>query len=363
MDSHPLSSPSPEAPSLPLYQMSTSPSQSGGLHPPPSSPPPPARRSNPPSRATSRSRSASPGSSPTPGISSTISPQSSRIFTSRPSPVVPPSQPASPSFSRPTSPRPHVSRQIEEPASPTSAHHDLSLSASGSTVDLSHIFERDVEFASTHHITPSEAVDVAIPPVLDEAVAALSSDEITSSELASSVRESEDTSGWSSPVTVSSVHISHQHSYATASRSPVRGSGARSFSPDSFSSGGREISPVGSPPLNIEVSGSSPPPTLFHPFTQHLSDALLDTSNLSHSPPAFTIPPVPFNSSPVTGVIPFPSVIGATSDADSLPASPSIENLHDHRRLSFMSLADIINDERLGELTGNSRTMEGGPSI
>lgn len=169
MDSHPLSSPSPEAPSLrtfafhqtstatpelirtfprrrhwisALYQMSTSPSQSGGLHPPPSSPPPPARRSNPPSRATSRSRSASPGSSPTPGISSTISPQSSRIFTSRPSPVVPPSQPASPSFSRPTSPRPHVSRQIEEPASPTSAHHDLSLSASGSTVDLSHIFER-----------------------------------------------------------------------------------------------------------------------------------------------------------------------------------------------------------------------------
>ena len=85
----------------------------------------------------------------------------------------------------------------------------------------------DVEFNATHHISPQEAVDVAIPPVLDEAAFALSSsDELSSSDLASMVRDSEDVgSGWSSPALPPTL--------PHTPRSPVRHSSARSRSPDS----------------------------------------------------------------------------------------------------------------------------------
>ncbi|BGP16603.1 hypothetical protein JCM10213v2_004605 [Rhodosporidiobolus nylandii] len=236
----------------------------------------------------------------------------------RPSPVVPPSPsvPPTPSFSRPTSPRP------SEPASPTTARArahsggqaalggqgDGQVSRSGSMVDLSHIFERDVEFAPSHLITPSEAVDVAVPPVLTEAAVALSyapSDPITSHDLAALVLDAEHDaqagSGWSSPVmppgiamhqpqVASPLHHGRHAHHANASRSPVRG--ARSLSPDSVGVG-RAVSPdssttfsVGTPPTSN--SGGSPPPLMVKqqgsaapppahslgPFGQRLAEAL-----------------------------------------------------------------------------------------
>ena len=89
-------------------------------------------------RDTSRSRSLSPTPSSPPRA--VVSPRTSRVFASRPSPVVPsPSLPASPSISRPPSPRPP--RGDDGPHSPAPPH-ELPVSAAALAVDLNHIFER-----------------------------------------------------------------------------------------------------------------------------------------------------------------------------------------------------------------------------
>ncbi|KAI5480748.1 hypothetical protein MNV49_007154 [Pseudohyphozyma bogoriensis] len=260
-------------------------------------------------------------------------------------------------------------------------------------MDLSHIFERDVEFASTHHLTSAEAVDVAIPPVLDEAAVALSAHEadLTQGEFASLVADhSEVGSGWNSPVTVPTLHASHHGTgHAGASRSPVRGGSGRSFSPDSIGSGRRATSPgsstsfsIGTPPLG-SVGGTSPPS--LHPFTKHLQEALEKTEKKGlvkrDSVGASSIASAGGTLSASQGSlglggIPFPSAGGV----DSLPNSPSLDQLndvaagHDVRRLSFISMADVINDERMAEITGSqfeqpiglggggvpSRTVSGG---
>lgn len=226
-----------------------------------------------------------------------------------------------------------------QPGSPARSTHDLSLSVSGSQPDLTHIFERgeerffgrwgravacrasrrrtranhplhaDVEFHATHHISPQEAVDVAIPPVLDEAAVALSSsDELSSSDLASIVRESEDVgSGWSSPALPPATP--HPHN---TSRSPVRQSSARSRSPDSPSS-------IGPPLLPVSHAGAP---------SGHAAK------------PSFSV-----------GAVPFPS--STASSTDHLATSASIDALGETeptmRRLSFTSYADLLNEERLAD--------------
>ncbi|BGP48586.1 hypothetical protein JCM10450v2_004462 [Rhodotorula kratochvilovae] len=381
---------------------------------------------------------------------------------SRPSPVVPPSPsvPPTPSFSRPTSPRPPPAARgaSEEPASPTRsrAHaggegallfsgtqDGAALSHSGSQVDLSHIFERDVEFAPSHHISPSEAVDVAVPPVLTEAAVALShaaeGDPITSRDLAALVLDAEHDaaagSGWSSPVIPPSFiahasppplsqqqHDKHQqpaaaqhplsHVYANASRSPTRGT--RSFSPDS-GSGGRAASPgsstfsVGTPPTS--TGGGSPPPPpqsgSLGPFSQRLAEALENEANKpglgapllgavvgqhrETSPegglaPGLTSAP----SSPPTVqrtssssqqytplkpslLLPFPAPGHGLAGADDPFSSPLHSPSHElpanplaaphPRKLSFASYADLVNEERLAELTGERLADAGAGAV
>ncbi|GAA5983752.1 hypothetical protein JCM5350_002384 [Sporobolomyces pararoseus] len=415
-----------------------------------------------------------------------IPPPPSNAFASRPSPVVPPSPSVigSPHHfpSRPTSPRPsrHAS---EEPSSPTRERStggaggggaamlgegvaSTGMGRSSSQVDLSHIFERDVEFAPSHHITPSEAVDVAVPPVLTEAIIALSTtdDPLVSHDVEALIHESEADaqagSGWSSPIMPPPHTLQHSHSqqshssqahplsqqhhppaspstfshsaYANASRSPVRSSHSRSFSPDSvdgieaLSSGGedrRAASPGGS---STAFSGGSPPtstgeispPTTsaggaafgLGPFGKKLAEALeneanklppglmgtttnvktIDTTTSVPAPPseksiranstssssASNLSPLrPANIlSPSSSLaVPFPSVSSPSSSSDqavplvsaspssvspqtelnSNPISSSVTAPHP-RRLSFISYADVINEERMAELTGES---------
>lgn len=432
-------------------------------------------------------------------------------FATRPAPVVPPSPsvPATPAFSRPTSPHPPASsRPKDEPASPVRSRGDSSdgatLSQSASQVDLNHIFERgelaalfaaflfgprslifsgwrctreaDVEFPTTHHITPSEAVDVAVPPVLTEAAVALSTaddDPIASRDLAALVLDAEQdaqaNSGWSSPVLPPGVSLhqwhqqqqqqqQHQHhsprqlsqaSYANSSRSPVRG--MRSFSPDSSSGGrgdGRAASPgssyfsAGTPPTS--TGGGSPPPAsmtasvqstataAFGPFSQRLAEALENEASKlpvgltgasaasvaakaaaqSSSSPEPTSPrsdasspsrrssqhilspnllrPFPTGSPSAVSSssedpfaaaspspLPSPSLTGssslqppttsASSSATPTPASIALANstgtaaglaAPHPRKLSFATYADLVNEERLAELTGERLAPE-----
>ncbi|KAK4703502.1 hypothetical protein P7C70_g2721, partial [Phenoliferia sp. Uapishka_3] len=303
-------------------------------------------------------RSLSPLQEPSP---TNISPRPSFVFVSRPSPIVPsPSVPASPSFSRPTSPRP--SRDIhDEPSSPSGPHSDQHqlASASASAVDLNHIFERDVEYTSTHQLSTQEAVDVAIPSALD--AASLASDDLSSDDIVSILQEvtGDAGSGWSSPIMAAPAsHLHHgQHPYVGASRSPTRGS--RSFSPDSTSSG-RATSPESSASFSIGTPGSSPPSAVYAPFTHHLSEAL-ESEARNGRKPTFALggPPTPGTSTK----IPFPSVsssstpseYGGASGLPGISSSASMESLGaDRRRLSFMSLADVINEERMAELTGTA---------
>ncbi|ORY64636.1 hypothetical protein BCR35DRAFT_308741 [Leucosporidium creatinivorum] len=365
---------SPTAASRTLPPHSTSPPSSGGRSP-----------------SHSRTRSLSPGASsslnPSPTSHAPLSPRSSQIL-GRPSPVVPsPSLPASPaSFSRPSSPRPH------EPASPTRATSQLPyelgssgmLSRSGSAVDLSHVFERDVEFGSTHVISAQEAVDVAIAPVLDEAALALSSaSDQQARDLLRDAQDEASSSGWSSPVGASPISHPGRHSYANASRSPTRSMGGgegRSFSPSSVD-GGRATSPGSSTSFSI----GTPPDETLHPFSQGLSDALEKTEAArttglggglddDRSPGGSSLfnpsqlggeivlpPPVMPTGLPAKSMlampIPFPNAASFDSPAGSIPASPSIETVNPSnpakaRRLSFLSYADVINEERLAELTG-----------
>ena len=164
----------------------------------------------------------------------------------------------------------------------------------------------DVEFNATQHISPQEAVDVAIPPVLDEAAFALSSsDELSSSDLASMVRDSEDVgSGWSSPALPPTL--------PHTPRSPVRHSSARSRSPDSRSSS--------NPPL-LPVSHAGTP-------TGHAAK------------PSYAV-----------GAVSFPS--STTSPMDHLSSGSSIDALGESepatRRLLFTSYADLLNEERLAD--------------
>ncbi|GAA5901007.1 uncharacterized protein JCM6883_004721 [Sporobolomyces salmoneus] len=461
----------------------------------------PSRRS----KSSSRQRSLSPATSPmqaldalagsppplhthssqgSPSTSGNKIPPPSNAFASRPSPVVPssPSVMGSPHHypsSRATSPRPsrHAS---EEPSSPTRERGtgtsnasmlgggdgvtSTGMGRSSSQVDLSHIFERDVEFAPSHHITPSEAVDVAVPPVLTEAIIALSAtdDPVVSHDVEALIHESEADaqagSGWSSPVIPPPPSLQHsqphplsqQHhppasppstfshsAYANASRSPVRSSHSRSFSPDSvegieaLSSGGedrRAASPGGS---STTFSGGSPPTSAgeisppatsagggafgLGPFGKKLAEALeneanklppglvgtVNASSTLKAPdsPSAVIPGPPSDKSPRTNSassfsnlsplrpsniisptsslsVPFPAVGSPSSSSDhSIPlvsASPSsvspqtelgsnpfntnssttnVANPHP-RRLSFISYADVINEERMAELTG-----------
>ncbi|GAA6053191.1 hypothetical protein JCM3770_000019 [Rhodotorula araucariae] len=403
------------------------------------------------------------------GSPAPVSPQgparSPAVALSRPSPVVPPSPsvPPTPSFSRPTSPRPPPSARgpSEEAASPTRtrAHggegpplfsgpqDGAPLRHSGSQVDLSHIFERDVEFAPSHHISPSEAVDVAVPPVLTEAAVALSQaaegDPITTRDLAALVLDAEHDavagSGWSSPVLppsfvahASPSSLSHAspsslsqaqapqhdkqqapqhplaHVYANASRSPTRGT--RSFSPDS-GSGGRAASPgssifsVGTPPTS--AGGGSPPPPpqsgSLGTFSQRLAEALEseaskpglgapllgtvvgqlretagDTglapglSSAPSSPPTVQCTSSSSQYTPLKPslLLPFPAGGLGGAGADDPFSSPLHSPSHElptnplaaphPRKLSFASYADLVNEERLAELTGE-RLADTGP--
>ncbi|GAA5833311.1 hypothetical protein JCM9279_001490 [Rhodotorula babjevae] len=465
----PLSAAHPDAPS---------PSRSGTLRGMPTSSRTTSARS-----ATARTRSRSPAPATTQSLSALSSPAAAsplgpphvpispsahaatnpQAALSRPSPVVPssPSVPPTPSFSRPTSPRPSASARGlagDEPVSPTRTRNSTlgagadaalsspsgaagqdggMLSASGSQVDLSHIFERDVEFAPSHHISPSEAVDVAVPPVLTEAAVALSvaadGDPITSRDLAALALDAEYDavagSGWSSPVVAPSAvahgqppPLAHQsqsqdkqqhplsHVYANASRSPTRGA-SRSFSPDS-GSGGRAASPesstfsVGTPPTS--AGGGSPPPpgALGGPFSQRLAEALENeaskpglgapflgaqratspesvvggsaaaASSASSSPPVPHVAPqspqqarsTSHSSASFTSALrpshlmPFPAGSHAGSDDPFSSSSPLHSPSHElganpvaaphPRKLSFASYADLVNEERLAELTG-----------
>ncbi|GAA5897845.1 hypothetical protein JCM8208_003173 [Rhodotorula glutinis] len=452
-------------------------------------PSPSTLRGMPPSRTTSarsasaRTRSRSPAPATTQSLSALSSPVAAsplgaphgpvspsahaatnpQAALSRPSPVVPssPSVPPTPSFSRPTSPRPSGGARGlagDEPVSPTRTRNSSTalggggdaalsspsgaaaqdsgmLSSSGSQVDLSHIFERDVEFAPSHHISPSEAVDVAVPPVLTEAAVALSvaadGDPITSRDLAALALDAEygavAGSGWSSPVVPPSAvahgqppPLVHQgqsqdkqqhplsHVYANASRSPTRGS--RSFSPDS-GSGGRAASPesstfsVGTPPTS--AGGGSPPPppsSRGGPFSQRLAEALENeaskpglgapflgaqratspesvggvgatASSAPSSPPVPHVAPqaqqarsTSHSSASFTSALrpshlmPFPAGSHAGSDDPFSSSSPLHSPSHElganpvaaphPRKLSFASYADLVNEERLAELTG-----------
>lgn len=213
----------------------------------------------------------------------------------------------------------------------------------------------DVEFNSTHQLSTQEAVDVAIPPVLDEAIMELSSSD--PQEVASIVRDLEagTSSGWSSPVTPapSSYHV-QAHPYASKSRSPTRGGGGggggRSFSPDSASSAsGRATSPGSSASFSIGTPGSSPPGS-YTPFNQHLTEALRIESE-ARKKPGFSL------GLPATGnltALPFPSISSASSSASDSVGGPQPSGAAldaTQTRLSFFSLADVINEERLAELT------------
>ncbi|KAK4335164.1 hypothetical protein RTBOTA2_003917 [Rhodotorula toruloides] len=410
--------------------------------------------------APSTAAGATPRSPPGPALASVVT---------RPSPVVPPSPsvPPTPSLSRPTSPRPPVSRdRSEEPASPSRGRDGASalgagqtgglllssveqggLSKSGSQVDLNHIFERDVEFAPSHHISPSEAVDVAVPPVLTEAAVALSAandDPSTARDLAALVLDAnydaQAGSGWSSPVVPPGVSLhawreqqAQQHAsplsqsaYANASRSPNRET-TRSFSPDS-GSGGRAISPdsstafsVGTPPTS--AGGGSPPPPAsggpgslggsslpLGPFSQRLAEALeneanklpqglvggmstvsskMETPSGSFSSDAASGKPATFTPLKPSLLMPFPSgtptpgSLSVTDDPFTFSSalstspfqSPSTELSHNPltaashpgtplaaphpRKLSFASYADLVNEERLAEITGERLAADG----
>ncbi|GAA5872210.1 hypothetical protein JCM3774_002296 [Rhodotorula dairenensis] len=441
--------------------------------PPPLSPPSAAAAAGSPALSPTGSGTAL----PSPARSGPAVSAAGAAFATRPAPVVPPSPsvPATPAFSRPTSPHRPASRAKDEPSSPVRGRGDSSdgatLSQSASQVDLNHIFERDVEFPTTHHITPSEAVDVAVPPVLTEAAVALSTaddDPIASRDLAALVLDAEQdaqaNSGWSSPVLPPGVSLHQWHqqqqqqqqhhqaphqlaqtSYANASRSPVRG--MRSFSPDSSSAGrgrGRATSPgssqfsAGTPPTS--AGGGSPPPphpvvsmatsaqstaaAALGPFSQRLAEALENEASklpagLTGASAANAAAKAPSSSSPETSprsdassrsrhgsqsvlspslLRPFPTGSPAVSSSSEDPfaasplASPSITEAGSSlqpptsasssatptpasvalasaagtaslaaphpRKLSFATYADLVNEERLAELTGERLAPE-----
>jgi hypothetical protein len=97
------------------------------------------------------------------------------------------------------------------------------------------VIRTDVEFASARHLTPSEAIDVAVAPVLSEAAVALStSTSLSSSELQSIVRESEEVGpGWESPARGRSRGVSPETSHPASPLS--RGSYSLSIPPAELS--------------------------------------------------------------------------------------------------------------------------------
>lgn len=305
----------------------------------------------------------------------------------------------------------------------------------------------DVEFAPSHHISPSEAVDVAVPPVLTEAAVALSAandNPSTARDLAALVLDAnydaQAGSGWSSPVVPPGVSLhawreqqAQQHAsplsqsaYANASRSPNRET-TRSFSPDSGSHG-RAISPdsstafsVGTPPTS--AGGGSPPPPAsgapgsmgaaslpLGPFSQRLAEALENEANKlpqglvgglaavsskketpsgSFSSDAAASKPATFTPLKPSLLLPFPSgtptpgSLSVTDDPFTFSSalstspfqSPSAELSHNPlsaaslpgtplaaphpRKLSFASYADLVNEERLAEITGERLAADG----
>lgn len=165
------------------------------------------------------------------------------------------------------------------------------------------------------------------------------------------------------------------------------GDGARGASPDSSTTFS-----VGTPPDIVSNSTPSGLP----PFSQHLSEALQKE--------AIKLEPFTGGNQSLFAPVPFPSTTTTTKDGgagNSVPSSPSFDQLatmghggvtNDRRRLSFISYAgsfsslstllprheeklistilflhaDVINEERLAELTGaptggeTSRNVSGG---
>lgn len=229
-----------------------------------------------------------------------------------------------------------------------------------------------------------------------------SASDVQARDLLRDAQDEASSSGWSSPAGASPIPHSGRHSYANASRSPTRsmaGGESRSFSPSSVD-GGRATSPGSSTSFSI----GTPPDETLHPFSQGLSDALEKTEAartvgggleddrspagstfFNPSQPAGDIvlpPPVLSTGLPAKSMlampIPFPHSASFDSPVGSIPASPSLETVNPNnpakaRRLSFLSYAgtifpshfarrrrltfsfpllDVINEERLAELTG-----------
>lgn len=264
----------------------------------------------------------------------------------------------------------------------------------------------DVEFASSHRISAQEAVDVAIAPVLDEAVVALSQPHTGyGSDLDVDLDNAgaNPGSGWSSPVPsaaaaaavastsgASGAGAGGSLAQHLASRSPTRhaiGRGAstsqsRSFSPDSNGgrAGDRATSPGSATSTSFSIGTPPDHDAASQPFSQHLSEALEKERKAAATPGSVVLPPP---------VIATPSKLLAVAGEGVASPNPSIGSHGEFeaagsvaagtpsagRRLSFISYAgrsspravafqiipltlaslgraDVINEERLAELTG-----------
>lgn len=254
--------------------------------------------------------------------------------------------------------------------------------------------DTDVEFPSRHMITSQEAMDVAIPAVLDEAAVALSS----STDDFDFISMSEVNSGWSSPSALSTSNsvsgLSGIRGAGTPkSRSPTRAtsSAVRGLSPDgSYEGMGRSrgysspsrrnsVTPGTSKLLSSGSTQATPlplgsasyePTTTFSPFVQHLSEAL-HASTLSPSPSvspsqvSFSTPPTPNDSFILAGAPFLPSLSNSLNHPQQSEMGGLLPNglMNEGRRLSFTSYADILNEERLAELVGSPLGSGGIPGV
>lgn len=178
-----------------------------------------------------------------------------------------------------------------------------------------------------HRLIPREAVDISVAPVLDQAFSVLSA--TTGTDMLddfTTIVPMYNRNGWESPslTLVNSTNV-HASGFGTSSGRTTR-SNSRSRGMDTIGVG-IERDGVGPRSRSTSPSVISPSPSL--------STSLL-SGGLHLSP----------GTSPIVD-----RIKGERAD-EMMSISPSLENL------SFTSYADLVNEERFGELTGAARGEE-----
>lgn len=225
-----------------------------------------------------------------------------------------------------------------------------------------------IDFEFNHPLGPSEAIDVSVPPALVGAALTLSlSDSMDNEEFDNIVRSHTGETGWESPAMGKQFNFGTIHSPSrspSASRDIINSGSSRKLgSPTLVSPSGTREERDG---VGNRSRSSSPAP--IDSLAHRLGERSLSNLSMSSVSNQDKIPSTLPSQYHLT-LSEFPAPLSFPLQSHSALHSPTTESekplwqqkegvappIKSLDKLSFLSYADLVNEERLAELTGAAR--------